>query len=290
MQENGRYALKTLARDFAMADFWGQVLSTDTVATSLSPSTGDCGNGISVFDATSAVLTNNNHASPAITQFTPCSTISTVHQTGTDVVAIKRVSGAPTAQTFIDITDSDGDGDTAETLTTGASDLVNGEVYLRSNGTTGSLISSASSSNPPALDEKDWMYVPKIYFVRNFYDTAGDGIPSLCRVTLSGTDLDQVDCIAEGVEDFHVEYGLDTDADGTANRYLSTPTAADMDNLVTVRIFLLMRSRTADAHYTNSKTYTLGTVTKAAANDGFYRRVYSTTVSVRNTVGRREFL
>jgi type IV pilus assembly protein PilW len=52
---------------------------------------------------------------------------------------------------------------------------------------------------------------------------------------------------------------------------------------VTARIFLLVRSINPVTGYVNDKTYNLGSKTIAAKNDAFYRRVYSTTVQLRNS-------
>ena len=71
MQENARFVLRTLSDDLSMADFWGQVIATDVIATTLASPTGDCGGDIDVFNGNTAILVNNNHASPVLSQFTP---------------------------------------------------------------------------------------------------------------------------------------------------------------------------------------------------------------------------
>ena len=71
-----------------------------------------------------------------------------------------------------------------------------------------------------------------------------------------------------------------------ANNYTSTPTLSEMENAVSARVYLLARSIEADPFFTNVTQYVLGDATIAAANDGFYRRVYSTTISLRNTAAR----
>ena len=45
---------------------------------------------------------------------------------------------------------------------------------------------------------------------------------------------------------------------------------------------VLLRSVNEIQDYTNSKTYQLGQKAVAAKNDGFFRRVMSTTVQMRN--------
>jgi type IV pilus assembly protein PilW len=286
MQENARFALKALSEDLTMADFWGRVIATDVIGTNVTSPTGDCGVDIDIFNGNTATLVNNYHASPASTQFTPCAALTTDVRPNTDLLALKRVEGSSTASTFIDAADIDGDSDTTEILTLGASDLSNGVVYLRSTGSAGTFIDDASPSNPPGTGQSDWRYMPRIYFVRDYYESAGDQIPALCRLAISGVGLTTTECIAEGIEDFHIQFGIDTDKNTIANIYTSTPTLSEMENAVSARVYLLARSIDADPHFTNDTQYVLGDSIIPAANDGFYRRVYSTTILLRNTVAR----
>jgi type IV pilus assembly protein PilW len=293
MQENGRYALRILAEDLSMVDFWGKMIALDAIFGATAP-TGDCatgtptgGDGIDLLSdtsATTALLYNNNHAG-GTSHFTPkagCTAILDNQQANTDVLVVKRVEGVP---------------ETAQ---------VDGVVYVRTNGVDGSYVDDADAGGPtnmPPAGFSDWRYMPRIYFVRDFFETAGDGIPSLCRLDLiddtgpamgkltsppNGTANTDANCIAEGIEDFHIQFGIDTDFDGVANQYKSSPTLAEMEAVVSARIFVLARSSNADPAHTDSKVFTLGDATVPADgnpfSDQFYRRVFSTTVMVRNTV------
>ena len=289
MQENARYSLRVLSEDLLMADFWGQLISTDIITTSLAVTAGDCGAAVALFSADNALLYNNNHDGTASAHFAPCATVSANRQGSSDVLVIKRVEGTPTASAFVDAADTDGDGDVTETITTGSGALDNASVYLRTNGTAGSLIDDASPGNPPTTGWSDWRYIPRIYFVRNFFKTAGDSVPALCRLDIDESDLDALSCLAEGIEDLHVEFGLDTDADGDANRYTATPSSAEMETAISARIHLLVRSTDTVPFYTNSKTYQLGDESIAAANDGYLRNVFTSTVALRNSASRNAF-
>ena len=91
-------------------------------------------------------------------------------------------------------------------------------------------------------------------------------------------------CLAEGVEYFHIQYGLDTDSpkDGIPNRYMSDPTADQVSKeAVLARIYVLVRSKTEDPEFSNNKTYHMGDRT-ITVNDNYYRRIYSTQVVLRN--------
>ncbi|TMP76906.1 PilW family protein, partial [Pseudoalteromonas sp. S983] len=70
--------------------------------------------------------------------------------------------------------------------------------------------------------------------------------------------------IMEGIEDLRMVFGIDSDADNKVDTYRSTEdmTAAlweNTDGILTVQVFLLVRSLEADADLElTSQTYTLG--------------------------------
>ena len=59
-----------------------------------------------------------------------------------------------------------------------------------------------------------------------------------------------------------------------------------MAQAVTARIYVLARSTEPDYSYVNDKTYVLGDATVSGGGDNFYRRVFSTTVKLRNPSNR----
>jgi type IV pilus assembly protein PilW len=62
-----------------------------------------------------------------------------------------------------------------------------------------------------------------------------------------------------------------------------------METVISARIYLLVRSGDTVPFYVNSKTYQLGDEVVAAANDGFLRNVFTTTVALRNSASRNLF-
>lgn len=258
MIENGRFALSLVVTDLKMTSFWGELLDPAAITSGVTVGE-DC--GIDLLDAESAILVNNPNASPALAQFdvtaTTCAALMGTVRAGTTQLATKHSNGTA--------------------LATGATD---GVLYLRSNGSSGSIVDDAGST-PPPTGVSDWALDPSLYYVR---EEAGD-MPRLCRLKLVGSAfaaLDTTECVADGVEQLHVEFGLDTDGDGLVNRYRSDPPASDMAAALTARVWVLVRSDSPDPAYTNTKTYQLGDRTIAAANDHFYRRVFSSTVELRN--------
>jgi type IV pilus assembly protein PilW len=98
--------------------------------------------------------------------------------------------------------------------------------------------------------------------------------------------------LIDGIEALRFEYGIDSTGDGSPDgSYLSAPptTLADLRNIVAVKVHVLARNLEATPGYKDTKAYQLGNAaTISAANDGFKRHVFSTTVRLVNPSGRRE--
>lgn len=270
MQDEARYAMQELARDAAMASFIAEPLVPGAIFQDASLAIGtDCGDGtpnwIYAFtnagtDEITTLTTLDNVTGAAAAGSYSCIAAGEIRG-GTDVIAIKRVAGNVTP----------------------AAALEDGGVYLRSNGTFGLLYVQPPVAAMPA-PFADWEYRPRIYYIRNFANTPGDGIPTLCRkVLVAGfpPSMD-TDCIARGIEDLQLEFGIDADGDGVANRYASAPTLAELQRVVSVRVSVLARTTDPDFAYTDDRTYNLSNAPAYTPSDNFHRRAYSITVTVHN--------
>jgi hypothetical protein len=100
--------------------------------------------------------------------------------------------------------------------------------------------------------------------------------------TLAGNGMTSR-CLVEGVENMQLEYGIDYDDDGVPNRYVPAPDPGEMSRVVTVKIHLLLRSIAALAGHSDDKVYRLGLKEVPARRDAFLRRVFTSTVLLRNT-------
>ncbi len=164
-----------------------------------------------------------------------------------------------------------------------------------------------------------------IYYIRDFAVIEGDDIPTLMvsQFDLVAGTLKHQDAVPliEGIEAFKVEFGIDSIGDaGTPVDYskglvwtdplnLKTPqnrgdgspdgafmrcttalpcTAAQLANVVVVKLYVLARNRDKTLGYTDTKTYRLGTTVLPAFKDSFKRHVFSSTVRLSNISGRRE--
>ncbi len=115
------------------------------------------------------------------------------------------------------------------------------------------------------------------YFVRAGADNGS--VPSLYRKIGS----EAAEELIEGVENMQILYGLDSDEDGIPNQFFSADAISDVREVVAVRIALLLRSieerldRAPEA-----KSYTLLTSTITSPSDRHLRKVFHTTIHLRN--------
>jgi len=261
LQENARYALNMLKRELTMAGFVGNLPDPEDVPvgdlTSLGTGGSDCVTGSNwALDVQGDVFELINNVDNTATSLDTingttwtCIAISDVEDT-TDMVSIKRTAD--------DYTLEDGSFPAGVTedeeqvyLRSFDDDADLSWVYLGSGGSIASADATAGSS----VDY--WEYYSKIFYIRN-------------------------NCLVEGIEDMQIEVGIDTDDDSVPNQFEDSPTAAQLADAVAVRIYLLVRSVNDISGYTNEKTYTLGSKAVGAQNDGFIRRVFTTTVQMRN--------
>ena len=114
-------------------------------------------------------------------------------------------------------------------------------------------------------------------------DSTADGgkpIPTLKRLELTataGATAFKTTNISEGVEFLKLAYGIDDTptavnadtgliGDGSPDRYSLAPSLADMSNIVTARIDMLVRNPEPSAGFTDSKTYALSVDTVVNTN------------------------
>jgi type IV pilus assembly protein PilW len=126
--------------------------------------------------------------------------------------------------------------------------------------------------------------VTVIYYIRP--STADAAITSLWRKTSSGAGTFTEE-LAEGIERLEVQYGVDNvGGDGRVDQYVDAGGVANWANVISVRVALLARAMEPYGNDLDRETYTL--LDPAAPvgpfNDRFQRRVFTTTVALRNQV------
>jgi len=89
--------------------------------------------------------------------------------------------------------------------------------------------------------------------------------------------------LVEGVDSMQVLYGMNTNGDGVVNQYVPFAGGLDMNDVMAIRLGLLMSSPDDNvALDTDSVSRTVLDVTVAAANDKKVRRIFETTIRLRN--------
>ena len=272
MQDDARHALREIAFDISMAGHYADLhipeIVTLDAALAIATDCGPAGEVNWMYQTTEAGTGNtlslaaiDNASSAAVTAAYSCFGPGDILP-GTDVVEVRRVAGAVTAAPIA------------------------GSVYLRTNGTVGLLYQAPMPAAPTVAvpaPSADWEYRPSIYFIRPFANNVGDNVPTLCRKVLRGVGPSMTtECLATGIENLQIEYGIDTSEDGHPNVYMTSPTLADMQNVVAARIFLVARTTDIDTRYTNDKQYAVSNSGDFVPDDSFHRRVVSTSVSIQN--------
>ena len=216
---------------------------------------------------------------------------------------------------------------------------VDGEVYIQSNtrdveikiangtytinpstsnadvkGGTTSLVKYPGKSALPYADVRK--YSVHIYYVSRCNAAAvctSSDTPTLKRLELddngSGGTTFNVIPLVEGVEHFHVEFGIDNTpatvnamtghiGDSVPDSYVAIPaTVAEFENIVSVKAHLLVRSLDSTTGYNDNKVYVVGTTGNGAGNgsnslgpfnDAFKRNVYRFEVRPTNIASKRE--
>lgn len=281
MQENGRYALRLVARELAHVGYFGGVLDTSVLTVNEDDFGASCKDWVSDpgFEPT---YVNDGTGSEVNAVFDCISAGDVV--AGSDAVGIQRVSDEPVIMVAADGTTTPALG----TTTTA------GSIYLRTNQSLGVLYDAEvklDDDEKPISDLGPEGTVPnpaviRAYLPSIFYVGQQDGIPGLCAETLRNNAMVS-SCLVEGIENLQIEYGIDGDGDYAPDYFSSDPAgdadvSASIGDVVAARIHVLVRSVNPITGYENDKTYRLGATEIGPFDDAFYRRVYSTTVRFPN--------
>lgn len=277
LQENGRIALAILERNLTQVGFMGDITGTDfivggnTTLSSLPSLASDC-----------AETEGNNATFPKNTvpplhfrklwgyesEGTSAEPLACLNSSSvlpqTDVIQVKRVIG-PNVE---------------------AVDVDDARFYLAT--TSNQAVFFKGDAAAPTLENaRFWEYQHHVYFVANNIDR----VPELRRKTLTATGMSNDEQLVEGIENIRILYGFDSDGDDAADTYVPVKNVTSLmwDNelfqrLVSLQVYLLVRSVEEDKNYKNDIVYTLGDKTLPKFNDHYRRKVVSTTIVLENPV------
>ena len=268
MQESGRYAMDVLSQDLRRAGYWGGNADITEIGGTLPllSENGNClGSGNNdwarMLDRKVFGLNDNrtNYGCLPNTTLPP-----------QDVLVVRFAApwqvGGTTTPTYL-----------------------NNHFYLRSSLFEGKLFrGSDEASNPiTAAAVRTSELVSRVYFINpataaGTNKCGGGTVPSLYRLGLVN-GVPTVEEVAYGIENLQVQYGIDTNNDDSVDSFVNAAGPADSmwDQIIAVRIWLLVRSECRDTGYTNDTTYAMGDVS-STFNDSYRRKLYTTTVRLRN--------
>ena len=339
--ENGRYAMDAVTQDIHLAGYYGRYSAYPDV-NALPAFPDPCITGTAAALATALAFPVQGYVAANQTSTPDLSTTScgaatllpaTNLRPGSDVLVIRRAATTP--------------------LAIGAVAALN-EVYLQSGPATVEIqfgannpitaTSKADGTTAATIVQKNGnaesirKYNVHIYFVAPCSVPAGtsvtctgaageDTIPTLKRLELTvssgptppaGTVVFNVVPIAEGIEAFKIEYGIDNSpnvangstgriGDGAADVYIpnittAAPAPADFASAVSTKVWLIARNTEATPGYTDTKTYPVATPSTVLGagtvqgtglvygpySDQFKRHSYFSAVRLTNLSARRE--
>lgn len=284
--ENGRYAMDLLADDVHHAGYWGYYAGAGTAPGSMPD---PC--------ATDTASLTTAMAMPVQGYNAPIATLPTClasgnYLAGTDVLVVRHastnVAGALDAnRVYIQTSPS-------------------GSPIIGNGGTTYNItVRNGTGSNVAAPIRA---YEVHIYYVSPCSAPAGsvcassdDGghpIPTLKRLELSIDGSGAVNMVTvplvEGIENFQVDYGLDTNGDGSPDTASFTADPGSIPawmQVMTLQAYVLARNTQASTGYTDNKSYilgTAGTITPTGTATQYRRHVYASVLRLTNPSERLE--
>ena len=278
VQENGRFSLDIISQDIRQLDDWGCIgFDPDRIETHLRALT------VAGYDPVLHDFEDNDAIEG--TNDTGLNNSDTITIRGSKPGQINVVGPFATAgQNFIETT-------TTNTITNNDILLIMrcGENNINSDAdiirVTGVGVGTNSPNNRRILHNGNMalMYkndgsVRELQTVTYSVQNGASGQPALFRA-----EFGVVQELIEGVEEMQILYGVDTDSDDVPNRYDNSNIVANFDNVVSVRVMLLVRS--IDDFVTEAPQVFTFNGDQRVAPDRRLRQVFSTTIALRNRIG-----
>ena len=284
IQENGRFALDTMSQDMRMAGEWG-CIAFDPADTS---NINDTLNAATVpgYDATVHDFLGNN-------------AVAGTNDTGLNGSDTVTIMGGRPGQTNVESPfrpETTREIITNAVTTIGANDIIlvarcgANDLLIPAEADILRVTSIADFGGPAQRQinvsadksqvfQNDASVIGLQTVTYSIAPGAGPGNPPSLWRSEFGNNLELV----EGVENMQILYGIDTDSDDFPNQYVTSNNVPDFDDVVAIRVMLLMRS-IDDFVADQPQTYTFNGVTTTPA-DRRIRQVLTTTVALRNRIG-----
>jgi type IV pilus assembly protein PilW len=268
LQETARYALSVLEPDIRMANSWGLVKGSGFVEVDPGLPDSDCGAAFASNVLATLDGSNNSYA-------IGCPAYGAGPVATADTLIVRRASVQPAS-------------------------ALKGRLLICSTRSLGRLVQDSTTCTADPIGQVNDLIVNGYYIDRD--SDQGAGLPALRRHSLAGLKAVNEAEIVPGVEDMQIQFGVDpTGTRGIATRYVNPGEVAPGQQVVSVRLWLLVRSERPEQGFRDNATYVYGDRTDAgstkdlndagsatlpyAPDDSFRRLLVSRTIQVRNATG-----
>ncbi|NEX60291.1 PilW family protein [Noviherbaspirillum galbum] len=288
--ENGRFAMDMLTEELRIAGYYGELDVSRLTAPLTTPD--PCQTGVAALKAALPIVIQGYDESNSL------SCLSDV-KTGTDVIVVRRASTCYVGEAG---TNCDAVQTSVPYLQVALCNTQSATPFDLNTDTSLLTLNALNCTAAAPLRR----YRTHIYFIAN-NDQSGDGIPTLKRAELGAGGFTIVPLV-EGIENMQVEYGIDTNCDGTADLYNASPdtytatysascvapNTPNWKNVTSVKLNLLARNTEQTPGYTDTKTYVLGSKADGTSNsygpfsDSYKRHVYQASIRLANAAGRKQ--
>ncbi len=295
LQENARFAMSLIVKDIRAVAFVGCHDDVSKVTNNLTGVTNLTLNSFSVSATSDLIEGSENGANwqPSNSTSEVANMITTTDGIPSDGITLRHIRGTGVSVTaaMANVTDpltvAAGNGfeqsDLLAVADCGGADIF--QVTNTDADATGTVRHVTGSGLTPDNSKSNFSRVYDVgasvyevnnrrYFIQNSDNGTG---PALWRETATGTEE-----LVEGVESLQILYGEDTSADMIADVYVDAANVTSWSDVVSVKISLLFRTVEEYGNDTDIDTYTLlGTVVDPV-NDRRRRRIFTSTVEIRN--------
>ena len=270
LQENARYALNVITQDLRMAGYWGLTNRADLVALNAASSFPAACGAAWVGDVTHYVDGFNNGYGAA------CAASGGGAVPGADVLVVRRASAQRITPQSGTIAAAYRNQVLIVTSRTG------GEIFVPAQ--VGNLLpagyATGDPSGAPPLADTRQLAVNAYYVSRN--SSVANGYPALRRKSLVAGPAVGEEEVLPGIEDLQLQFGVDTDGDGSSDLYANPGSVPASGTVVAARVWLRLRAQDDDPRHTDATTYSYADLSYAAPADHRRRLLVASTIQLRN--------
>lgn len=261
LQETARFAMSIIEPDIRMSNYWGLVKGAGVILDQSAQGTAsgggpdNCGVNFARDLLQNLQGSNGSYPFPVAT----CAPDDGGYVANSDTLVVRRASTVPSSSSA-------------------------NRLQICSTRMAGRLFSDGSACTPAPNGQVNDLIVHAYYLSRNSETQAG--LPTLRRHTLvPGPAVRVGDEIVPGIEDLQIQFGIDpTGTSGIATRYVDPPAVPVDGQIVSVRVWLLVRAENPEVGFRDGRTYEYAD-RSYTPNDNFRRLLVSRTIQIRNAVG-----